>query len=235
MLFYRIGTFFEDRAVQRSRSQILDALDLCPEQVWAQRGEEFVEIPIRQAQVGDLLLVRPGDRIPLDGRVVTGESRVDTASITGESVPIRVWAGEAVISGWVNLSGQLTVQVEKPLEESMATRILQAVETAAAGKPKMDRFITRFSKIYTPAVVAIAALTATVPSIITGDWNYWVYTALSFLVMSCPCALVLSVPLAFFSGIGAGSRQGILFKGGTAMEALARIRAVAMDKTGTLT
>ncbi len=235
MLFYRIGTFFEDRAVQRSRSQILDAVDLCPEQVWAQRGEEFVEIPIRQAKIGDLLLVHPGDRIPLDGRVIAGESRIDTAPITGESVPIRVCAGEAVISGWVNLSGQLTVQVEKPLEESMATRILQAVETAAAGKPKMDRFITRFSKIYTPAVVAIAALTAILPSIITGQWNYWVYTALSFLVMSCPCALVLSVPLAFFSGIGAGSRQGILFKGGTAMEALARIRAVAMDKTGTLT
>jgi Cd2+/Zn2+-exporting ATPase len=140
-----------------------------------------------------------------------------------------------VVSGCVNTTGQLIVQVEKPLSESMVTRILDSVENAAAGKPKIDRFITRFARVYTPAVVAIAAATALIPSLVTGDWNYWVYTALSFLVMSCPCALVLSVPLAFFAGIGAGSRQGILFKGGLSMEALGKIKAVVMDKTGTLT
>jgi len=181
------------------------------------------------------ILVRPGDRIPLDGIVVSGESRIDTAPITGEPVPAAVREGDRVLSGCINTSGQLTVKVEKPLAESMVTRILDSVENAAASKPKIDRFITRFAKVYTPVVVAVAALTAVVPSVVTGDWNYWVYTALSFLVMSCPCALVLSVPLAFFSGIGVGSRKGILFKGGQSMEAMGKIKAVVMDKTGTLT
>jgi len=160
---------------------------------------------------------------------------MDTAPITGEPVPVTLKPGDPVTSGCVNLTGLLTMEVEKPLAESMVTRILDSVENAAASKPKIDRFITRFARIYTPAVVAIAAATAIIPSLITGNWSYWVYTALSFLVMSCPCALVLSVPLAFFSGIGLGSRQGILFKGGASMEALAGVKAVAMDKTGTVT
>ncbi len=235
MLFYRVGEYFEHRAVERSRNQIMQAVDLRPETVNRMHGDQIEVIPAEQAQVGDLLLVRPGDRIPLDGTVVTGSSRIDTAPITGEPVPVQVDPGSAVTSGCVNTSGQLTIRVEKPLSESMVTRILNAVEKAAAGKPKLDRFITRFARIYTPVVVGVAAATAVIPSLITGDWNYWVYTALSFLVMSCPCALVLSVPLAFFSGIGVGSRKGILFKGGASMEAAAGIKAVALDKTGTIT
>ena len=232
MLFYRIGEYFEHRAVERSRSQIMEAVDLRPETVILENGHT---IPALQAKVGDVLLVRPGDRIPLDGVVVSGESRIDTAPITGEPVPVSVKPGETVTSGCVNTAAPLTVRVEKPLKDSMVTRILDSVENAAASKPKIDRFITRFARIYTPAVVAIAAATAVIPSLVTGDWGYWVYTALSFLVMSCPCALVLSVPLAFFSGIGVGSKRGILFKGGLSMEALAEVKAVALDKTGTVT
>ena len=233
MLFYRLGEYFEHRAVERSRKEIMDAVDLRPETVTL--AQDLREIPAADARVGDLLLVRPGDRIPLDAVVVSGESRLDTAPITGESVPVAVRPGSEVISGCVNTQGQLIIRVEKPLETSMVTRILNSVENAAAGKPKMDRFITRFARVYTPIVVAVAILTAVVPSLITGDWNYWVYTALSFLVMSCPCALVLSVPLAFFAGIGAGSKKGILFKGGASMEAMGKVKAVIMDKTGTLT
>lgn len=235
MLFYRVGEFFEHRAVERSRSQIMAAVDLRPETVQRLTGDCVTTIAAADAQIGDLLLVRPGDRIPLDGMVVTGESHIDTSPISGESVPVSVRNGSSVISGCVNLSGQLTIRVEKPLETSMVTKILESVEHAAAGKPKIDRFITRFARIYTPIVVASATLVAIVPSLITGDWNYWVYTALSFLVMSCPCALVLSVPLAYFCGIGVGSQQGILFKSGLTLEALSSIKAVVMDKTGTLT
>ena len=235
MLFYRVGEFFEHRAVARSRSQIMEAVDLRPEVVQKLQGEEIAEIPAAEARVGDVLLVRPGDRIPLDGTVIKGTSRIDTAPITGEPVPVSVKAGDSVISGCVNTSGQLHIRVEKPLEESMVTRILDSVENAAASKPKIDRFITRFARVYTPVVVTVAALVAIVPSIVTGNWGYWVYTALTFLVMSCPCALVLSVPLAFFAGIGAGSKKGILFKGGQSMEAMAGIKTVILDKTGTLT
>ena len=235
MLFYQIGEYFEHRAVARSRSQIMEAVDLRPETVSLLQGEETVTIPAEQAQVGDLLIVRPGDRIPLDSVVTAGSSRVDTAPITGEPVPVSVEPGSHVVSGCVNVSGRLVIRVEKPLSESMVTRILNSVENAAASKPKIDRFITRFARIYTPVVVGAAAAVAVIPSLIWGDWNRWVYTALTFLVMSCPCALVLSVPLAFFSGIGAGSKQGILFKGGMSMEALAGVKAVVMDKTGTIT
>jgi len=235
MLFYRVGEYFEHRAVERSRSQIMEAIDLRPETVTLVEPESFRIIPAAEAQVGDVLLIRPGDRIPLDGRVITGESRIDTSPVTGEPVPVRVAWNSDLISGCINTTGQLTMVVDKPLSESMVTRILDSVENAAASKPKIDRFITRFARIYTPIVVALAAAVAIIPSVVTGDWNYWVYTALSFLVMSCPCALVLSVPLAFFSGIGVGSKQGILFKGGASIEALSGIKAVVMDKTGTVT
>ena len=235
MLFYRIGEYFEEKAVERSRSQIMEAVDLRPETVYLMLGEEAVEIAAEEAKIGDLLLIRPGDSIPLDGVVVSGESRIDTSPITGEPVPVAVKSGSKIISGCVNTSGQLMMQVEKPLSESMVTRILDSVENATASKPKLDRFITRFAKVYTPIVILLAVTTAILPSIFTGDWNYWVYTALTFLVMSCPCALVLSVPLAFFSGIGAGSKKGILFKGGASLEFLSKIRAVVMDKTGTVT
>lgn len=235
MLFYRVGEFFEDIAVERSRSQIMEAVDLRPEIVNFVDGESVKEIPAGDAKAGDVILIRPGDRIPLDGIVLHGESRIDTSPVTGEPVPVRVGAGMNVISGCVNEQSVLKVRVEKPLSESMVTRILDSVENAAASKPKIDRFITRFARIYTPIVVAAAILTAVVPSLISGNWNHWVYTAITFLVISCPCALVLSVPLAFFSGIGAGSKKGILFKGGLAIEALKDIKTVVMDKTGTVT
>jgi len=235
MLFYRAGEYFEHRAVERSRSQIMEAVDLRPETVnLLVRGKVRVT-PAERVLPGALVLVRPGDRIPLDGTVVSGESRIDTAPITGEPVPVHVSEGDSVTSGCINTTGQLTVKVEKPLSESMVTRILDSVENAAASKPKIDRFITRFAKIYTPIVVFGAAAVAIVPSLVTGNWQYWVYTALTFLVMSCPCALVLSVPLAFFAGIGVGSKKGILFKGGQSMEAMGAVKAVVMDKTGTLT
>ena len=232
MLFYQVGEYFEHRAVERSRSQIMEAIDLRPELVQMEDGQT---IPAEEAKVGDILIVRPGDRIPLDGIVISGESRIDTAPITGEPVPVAVRPGSGVTSGCINTTGILTVRVEKILAESMVTRILDSVENAAASKPKIDRFITRFARVYTPIVVALAVIVAIVPSVVTGNWNYWVYTALSFLVMSCPCALVLSVPLAFFSGIGKGSKQGILFKGGVSIEALSGIKAVVLDKTGTVT
>ena len=235
MLFYRIGEYFEEKAVEKSRSQIMEAVDLRPETVHLLLGEEVAEIAAEDAKVGDVLLIRPGDRIPLDGVIVSGESRIDTSPITGEPVPVVVKGGSKVISGCVNTSGQLMMRVEKTLSESMVTRILDSVENAAASKPKLDRFITRFAKVYTPVVILLAAATAILPSLFTGDWNYWIYTALTFLVMSCPCALVLSVPLAFFSGIGAGSKKGILFKGGASLEFLSKIGAVIMDKTGTVT
>lgn len=235
MLFYRIGEYFEHRAVERSRSQIMGAVDMRPETVNRIQGENIVEIPAEEAKEGDILLVRPGDRIPLDGVIIDGESRLDTSPVTGEPVPVSIKAGSHILSGCVNLSGQLKLQVEKTLSESMVTRILDSVENAAASKPKIDRFITRFARVYTPFVVAAALVTAIVPSLFTGDWEHWVYTALTFLVISCPCALVLSVPLAFFSGIGAGSKKGILFKGGVSLEQLADIKAVVMDKTGTVT
>ena len=235
MLFYRIGELFEEKAVERSRGQIMDAVDLRPEVVNLVVGDDIQVIPSEEAQVGDVLLVRPGDRIPLDGVIIEGSSRIDTSPITGEPVPVAVNEGDEITSGCVNTSGQLKIRVEKPLEESMVTRILDSVENAAASKPKIDRFITRFAKVYTPCVVGIAVATALIPSLVTENWHYWIYTAITFLVMSCPCALVLSIPLAFFSGIGAGSKKGILFKGGLSIEGLSNLGAVVMDKTGTIT
>ncbi len=235
MLFYRVGEFFEELAVERSRRQIMSAADLRPEEVVRLENGLPVTIPAEEALPGDILLIRPGDRIPLDGVIQEGNSRIDTSPITGEPVPKSAGPKDPVVSGCINTSGTLKLQVEKPLSRSMVTRILESVENAAAAKPKMDRFITRFSRVYTPVIVAAALFTAIVPSLMTGDVRHWIYTALTFLVISCPCALVLSVPLSFVSGIGAGSRLGILFKGGIALEALTRIKAVVMDKTGTLT
>lgn len=235
MLFYRVGEYFEELAVEKSRSQIMEAVDLRPETVQLETAYGVREIDAAAAKVGDVLLVRVGDRIPLDGVIVEGESLLDTSAITGEPVPVPVRSGDSVMSGCVNTSGMLRLRVEKILAESMVSRILDSVEKAAASKPHIDRFITRFARVYTPVVVGLAALTAIVPSLVTGEWQYWIYTALTFLVISCPCALVLSVPLAFFSGIGAASRRGILFKGGIVIEALKNVAAVVLDKTGTVT
>lgn len=236
MLFYRIGEYFEDRAVERSRRQIMQAVDLRPETVNRVLPDGNTQtIPAADAQIDDIVLVRPGDRVPLDGVVIDGVSRLDTAAITGEPVPVRVAPGDRALSGCVNTDGVLKLRVTHVLAESMVQRILDSVENAAARKPKIDRFITRFSRVYTPVVVGIAVLTALIPGIVTGNWSHWVYTALTFLVISCPCALVLSVPLTYFAGIGAGSKRGILFKGGVSLEALSDVKTIVMDKTGTIT
>lgn len=255
MLFYRIGEYFEHRAVEKSRNQIMDAIDMRPEVVNLVDGNEIRTIPAEDAQKGYVLLVRPGDRIPLDGVILDGESRIDTSPITGEPVPVSAGPGDQVTSGCVNTSGQLKIRVEKVLEESMVTRILNSVENAAASKPEIDKFITRFARVYTPFVVFFALFVAVVLPFILPNWHFFVnadytgaasilygtsgtasiFTALTFLVISCPCALVLSVPLAFFSGIGAASKKAILFKGGSAIESLKGIQAVVMDKTGTIT
>ena len=235
MFFYRLGEYFEHRATEKSRQQIMAVVDMRPEVVNLVIDGGVKTIPATNAKVGDIVLVRVGDRIPLDGVVVEGESLVDTSPVTGEPVPVRCKLGDEVISGCVNTSAMLKVKVQKVLAESMVTKILNSVEHAAANKPVIEKFITRFARIYTPCVVAIALVVAVVPSLITGAWQKWIYTALTFLVISCPCALVLSVPLSYFSGIGAGSKQGILFKSGLAMEALKKVKAVVMDKTGTVT
>lgn len=235
MLFYRIGELFEDIAVGKSRKQIMEAVDMRPGMVRLVTNGKSVPCDPEEIKVGDIIEVRVGDRIPLDGKITRGSSRIDTSAVTGEPVPVSVSEGSHVLSGCINVSGVIYLEVEKPLEESMVSRILEAVENAAASKPAIDRFITKFAAIYTPFVVLAALVTAIVPSLVTGNWNYWIYTALTFLVISCPCALVLSVPLTFFAGIGAGSKKGILFKGGVSLETLAGIKAVVMDKTGTVT
>ncbi len=236
MMFYRIGEYMEDRASDRSRDRIMDAVDLRPETVQRFYGEETETIPAEEAKIGDVLLIRPGDRIPLDGIIIEGNSHIDTSPITGEPKPVTVGVGDSVDSGCVNQNGLLKLRVEKTLSESMVSRILDSVENAVAGKPKMDRFITRFSRIYTPLVVLCALLVAVLPPLLTDDaWQPWIYTALTFLVISCPCALVISVPLSFFAGIGAGSEKGILFKSGTSIESAAHTKVAVMDKTGTLT
>lgn len=235
MLFYRIGEYFQDKAVARSRSQIMQAVDMRPETVIRLIDGSEQTIPAEEARPGDLLLVRPGNRIPLDSTVISGESLLDTSAVTGEPVPRPIRPGDSIFSGCLNTDGLLTVRVDKPLSESMVSRILESVENAAANKPRIDKFITRFARIYTPLVVLAAAAVAAIPPLFDGDFSYWMKTALTFLVISCPCALVLSIPLAFFAGIGAASQAGILFKGGAVIEALAGVKAVLLDKTGTLT
>ena len=236
MLFFQVGIYFEERATERSRNAVMDAVDLRPEEVRLIACDGSVQVVNPEdIQVGSHIEIRPGDRIPLDGRVVEGTTRIDTAAVTGEPVPVSATVGTEVMSGCINVDGRIVLEVTHELKDSMVMRILDAVENAAASKPKIDRFITRFSRVYTPIVVALAIIVAIVPPLFTGEWQYWIYTALTFLVVSCPCALVLSVPLAFFSGIGAGSRQGILFKGGKAIEAMSRVKAIAFDKTGTIT
>ncbi|KXB86554.1 heavy metal translocating P-type ATPase [Veillonella parvula] len=238
ILFYRIGEFFEHKATDRSRTEIMNAVDMRPQEVRVVDtccGGEIVVMAPEKVEVGSTIEVRPGDLIPLDGTVLEGETRVNTAPVTGEPVPVRAVPGTQLMSGCINESGRITMRVDKVLEESMVTKILDAVENAASSKPKIDRFITRFARVYTPIVVALSLVVAIIPSLITGEWHKWIYTALTFLVISCPCALVLSVPLAFFSGIGNASKHGILLKGGRVIEALANVKAVALDKTGTIT
>ncbi|NJE76146.1 heavy metal translocating P-type ATPase [Thermococcus sp. ES12] len=236
MLFYVVGEFFQDLAVDRSRRSIKALLALKAEHANLLRNGEVVRVKPEELKVGDTILVKPGEKVPVDGVVIEGESTVDTSALTGESVPRTVREGEEILSGMVNLSGVLKVRVTRELSESTISRILELVENASARKAKTEKFITRFAHYYTPAVVGIAALIATVPPLITGDpFSTWVYRALVLLVISCPCALVLSIPLGYFGGIGKAAREGILVKGSNYLDALKDASIVAFDKTGTLT
>jgi len=235
MLFFRIGEMFEHFAVAKSRKAITDVAGLKVEEADVLIDGEFRRVSSENIKAGDILRIKAGERIAADGIIESGESRIDTSAVNGEPVPVSVRQGDAVMSGCINLSDTFTLRCTAAADDSMMAKIARAVEDASAGKPKIDRFITRFARIYTPIVISVAALTAVIPSIITGDWSKWVYAALTFLVISCPCALVLSVPLAYFSGIGAASKLGILFKGGDSVEALGKVKAIAFDKTGTLT
>ena len=235
MLFFKIGEMFEERAVAKSRKAITEASELRVDEADVLRDGAFVRISSDDICIDDIIRVKAGERIAADGIVETGSALIDTSAVTGEPLPVRADIGDAVMSGCINTSETFTMRATANASDSTISRIAKAVEDASAAKPEIDRFITRFSKVYTPVVLIIAALTALLGSLITGDWSKWVYSALTFLVISCPCALVLSVPLAYFSGIGAASKLGILFKGGNAIEALAKVKAVAFDKTGTLT
>ncbi|MDD6191305.1 MAG: HAD-IC family P-type ATPase [Firmicutes bacterium] len=241
MLFYRIGEMFEDVSVERSRANIAKAVDMRPETVCVLNGGEEKVIPASEAQIGDILIIKPGERIPLDGDIISGSGLLDTSSVTGESVPVKVAKGDSIYSGCVNMRGQLQLKVTAELGESMVSRILESVEKAAETKPQIDKFITKFAAVYTPIVVICAVAVAIIPPVITivsGEhplWQHWILTAVTFLVISCPCAMVISVPLAYFLGIGRASREGILFKSGLALEGLRKIKVAALDKTGTIT
>ena len=236
MLFYQVGELFQSYAVGKSRKSIADMMDIAPDYANVMREGELVQVDPYEVAVGDEIVVKPGERVPLDGVVLDGTSQLDTAALTGESVPRHVEAGAEVISGCVNMTGVLTVRVSKPFGESTVSRILELVENASEKKARTENFITRFARYYTPAVVIIAVLLAIVPPLFFGQsWSDWVQRGLIFLVVSCPCALVISVPLSFFGGIGGASRLGILVKGSNYLEALGDTETVVFDKTGTLT
>ncbi len=236
MLFFRIGELFEGIAEGRSRRSVAHLMDIRPDTARVERDGELQTVAPESVSPGEVVLVRPGERIPMDGIVLEGSSSLDTVALTGESVPRSVTVGEEVLSGCVNLSGVLRIRTTRPFGESTASRILELVEHAAESKSHSERFITRFARIYTPVVVGLAVLLALVPPLLLGGaWADWIYRALMFLVVSCPCALVISIPLTFFGGIGGASRRGILVKGAAWLDTLARVRTVVFDKTGTLT
>ena len=236
MLLYQIGEWFQGYAVQRSRRSISSLMDIRPDTARVVRDGAEEEVFPDEVEVGETILIRPGERVPLDGIVTKGEGLLDTAALTGESVPRTVKTNDEIISGCINQTGVLEVRVTTPYEESTVERILSLVEEATDKKATTEAFITRFARWYTPAVVIGAVLLALIPPLVTGDpFSMWIYRALTFLVISCPCALVISVPLSFFAGIGGASRAGILIKGGNYLEALAKADTVVFDKTGTLT
>lgn len=236
MLFYQVGELFQSVAVDRSRKSISALMDIRPDYANMERNGELVQVDPEEVSVGDVIVVKAGERVPLDGTVLEGTSSLDTAALTGESLPRDVQAGDEVVSGCVNLTGLLHVKVNKPFGESTVAKILDLVENSSSKKAKAENFITKFARYYTPAVVfAALALAALPPLLGMGPWLMWVQRALNFLVVSCPCALVISIPLSFFGGIGGASKQGILVKGGNYLEALANAEIVVFDKTGTLT
>lgn len=237
MLFYQIGEAFEDYAVGKSRKSITQLMDIRPDSANLKTDEGIVEVRPSKVKPGNIIIVRPGEKVPLDGIIMDGESALNTSALTGESLPKDVAAGDEILSGCVNISGLLTVKVTKPFGESTVNKILDMVENAAIKKAKTENFITRFAVVYTPMVVCGALLLAILPPLIIDGalWSDWIYRALNFLVVSCPCALVISVPLSFFGGIGGASKIGVLVKGSNYLEAMSNVKYVVMDKTGTLT
>lgn len=236
MLFYQIGDLFEDYAVGKSRDSIAEMMDICPEQAYIERNGEIEAVDPDEVEIGTIIVVRPGERVPLDGIIVKGETELDTAALTGESLPRNVFTGDPIASGSINLSSTIYIETTKEFEDSTVSRILELVEDAASKKAPMENFITRFARYYTPIVCLLALLIAIIPPFFTGfDWADWVQRALIFLVVSCPCALVISVPLSFFGGIGGASKRGILIKGSNYLEALSHVKTILFDKTGTIT
>lgn len=236
MLFYQIGDLFEDYAVDKSRDSIAEMMDICPEQAYIERNGEIEAVDPDEVEIGTIIVVRPGERVPLDGIIVKGETELDTAALTGESLPRNVFTGDPIASGSINLSSTIYIETTKEFEDSTVSRILELVEDAASEKAPMENFITRFARYYTPIVCLLALLIAIIPPFFTGfDWADWVQRALIFLVVSCPCALVISVPLSFFGGIGGASNRGILIKGSNYLEALSHVKTILFDKTGTIT
>lgn len=236
MLFYQIGDLFEDCAVDKSRDSIAEMMDICPEQAYIERNGEIEAVDPDEVEIGTIIVVRPGERVPLDGIIVKGETELDTAALTGESLPRNVFTGDPIASGSINLSSTIYIETTKEFEDSTVSRILELVEDAASEKAPMENFITRFARYYTPIVCLLALLIAIIPPFFTGfDWADWIQRALIFLVVSCPCALVISVPLSFFGGIGGASKRGILIKGSNYLEALSHVKTILFDKTGTIT
>lgn len=236
MLFYQVGELFSDYAVNKSRKSIKDLMDINPEYANLLRDGIEEQVDPYEVAVGDTIIIKPGEKVPLDGIVIKGTSSLDTKALTGESMPVEVETGEHVISGSINLNGVLEVQTTKLFDDSTVAKILELVENASSRKAKAETFITKFARVYTPIVVGLALLLTIVPPLLMGQsWGVWVYRACSFLVVSCPCALVISVPLSFFGGLGAASKQGILMKGSNYLEAVASLDTVVFDKTGTLT
>ena len=237
MLFYEVGELFQSYAINKSRKSIADMMDIKPEYANVIRDNKSIKVDPDEVQIDEIIEIKPGERVPLDAIIIKGETTLDTSALTGESIPVEVREGATILSGCINLNALILAKVTKEYFDSTVNKVLDLVENAAAKKSTSERLITRFAKIYTPIVISLAVLLAILPPIISGEYNFrvWIFRALSFLVVSCPCAFVISVPLSFFSGIGAASRAGILIKGGNYLEILSKVDIVVLDKTGTLT
>ena len=235
LLFYQVGEFFQSYATGKSRKSITSLMDIRPDYANLKTENGVEEVDPEEVKIDDIIVVNPGEKIPLDGKIIKGASTLDTKALTGESLPKEVLEGDEAISGTINLTSQLEIKVEKEFYDSTVSKILELVENATSQKSKAENFITKFARFYTPIVVGLAVLLAIIPSLITGEWSVWIYRALSFLVVSCPCALVISIPLSFFAGIGAASKYGILIKGTNYLEKCNKANTFIFDKTGTLT